>query len=233
MKYIIKKRMDNKTPHRSSEYDVSVKKTIPFYQCFHQQTVDLVKTIKPGARKWLDTGCGTGYLAEKAIPFFKNCHFVLADSSHEMLMMAKERLKNFKNIEYLPPVETGDIDPAGEKRFDVITAIMVHHYLSVEDRKKATVNCYRLLRDNGLYITFENIKPVNDAVLDYQLDRWMGFQLREGRSRDIVAGHRKRFDVNYFPIKVNEHIALLEYTGFRIVELFWLSYLQAGFFCVK
>jgi len=38
---------DNETPHKSSEYDFKVKKTIPFYKCFHLQTIDLVKTIKP------------------------------------------------------------------------------------------------------------------------------------------------------------------------------------------
>jgi len=43
----MKKVNDNKTPHKSSEYDIHVRKTIPFYECFHQQTIDLVKTIKP------------------------------------------------------------------------------------------------------------------------------------------------------------------------------------------
>lgn len=224
---------DNKTPHKSSEYDCNVRKTIPFYRYFHQQTVDLVKTIKPGAGRWLDTGCGTGYLAEKAIPSFKNCNFVLADSSREMLMMAKKRLKSFKNIKYLPPAETGDIDPAGENEFDVITAIMVHHYLNIKDRIKATANCWRLLKSSGVYVTFENIRPESDKMIDYQLDRWMNFQLLEGRSKKEVSEHKKRFQTKYFPIKVCEHFKLLKFTGFKIVEIFWLSYMQAGFFCIK
>ena len=42
----MKKVSDNKTPHKSSEYDVNVRKIIPFYEYFHQQTIDLVKTLK-------------------------------------------------------------------------------------------------------------------------------------------------------------------------------------------
>ncbi len=224
---------DNKTPHRPSEYDCGVKKTIPFYEYFHRQTIDLIKNVKPDVKKWLDTGCGTGYLVEKAFPLFKNCTFVLADSSGEMLMIAKERLKGYKNIAFLDPVGTEDMKLDGQKEFDVITAIMVHHYLNKKDRMRATRNCYKLLKDNGIYVTFENIRPENDEMIDFQLDRWMNFQLLEGRSEREVTEHKKRFGVKYFPIKVGEHLKLLNSSGFRVVEIFWLSYLQAGFFCIK
>jgi len=43
----------------------------------------------------------------------------------------------------------------------------------------------------------------------------------------------QRFDVEYFPINIEEHLKLLRKTGFRIVELFWYSYMQAGFYGIK
>ncbi len=229
----MKKVSDNKTPHKSSEYDEKVRKTIPFYEYFHLQTIDLVKTIKPGVKKWLDTGCGTGFLIEKALPVFRDCIFVLADPSAEMLMMAKKKLGNNKNIEYLEPIKTEEIEITNQKKYDVVTAIQAHHYLKCEDRKRATINCYKLLKDNGIYITFENIKPENDEMIGLQLDRWMSFQLAKGRSKKEVAEHRKRFGIKYFPIKVSEHLKLLNSAGFRVMEIFWLSHLQAGFFGIK
>ena len=225
--------IDNKTPHRSSEYDCDVRKTIPFYEFFHEETINLIKTINPNVKKWLDTGCGTGFLTEKAAAVFKDCKFILSDPSSEMLMRAKKRLQFCKNVEYLDPVETENMKLVRQKEYDVITAIQTHHYLNREDRIKATDNCYKLLKDNGIYVTFENIRPENDEVLDLQLDRWINFQLLEGRSKKSVSEHRKRFGVKYFPIRVSEHLELLNSVGFRIVEIFWLSYIQAGFFCIK
>lgn len=227
------KMTDNKTPHRSSEYDSKVKKTIPYYECFHEETINLIKTINPSVKKWLDAGCGTGFLVEKALLVFKNCRFVLADPSGEMLAEVKKRLQGHKNIEYLDPVGIENINIVRQKEYDVITAIQTYHYLNREDRRRATENCYKLLKDNRIYVTFENIRSENDEVLDFQLDRWMNFQLSKGRSRKTVSEHRKRFDVKYFPIKISEHLKLLNSIGFKIVELFWLSYLQAGFFCIK
>jgi tRNA (cmo5U34)-methyltransferase len=229
----MRKMSDNKTPHKPSEYDYDVRKTIPYYECFHQETISLVKTINPGVKRWLDTGCGTGFLIEKATAVFKDCKFILSDPSSKMLMRAKKRLQDCKNVEYLDPIETENMKLVRQKEYDVITAIQTHHYLNREDRIKATDNCYKLLKDNGIYVTFENIRPENDEVLDFQLDRWMNFQLLEGRSKRAVAEHRKRFGVKYFPIRVSEHLELLNSIGFKIVEIFWMSYLQAGFFCIK
>jgi tRNA (cmo5U34)-methyltransferase len=225
--------IDNITPHRSSEYNDKVKKTIPFYENFHLETINLVQTINPGVKKWLDNGCGTGYLIEKAVVVFDDCRFVLADSSREMMMVAKKRLRDYKNIEYLNPIKTEDMKVTGRENYDVVTAIQTHHYLNRKDRIRATRNCYNLLKDGGIYVVFENIRPENDMVLDFQLDRWMNYQLLKGKSRADVKVHKKRFGVKYFPIRVSEHLKLLNSIGFRAVEILWLSYLQAGFFCIK
>ncbi len=48
-----------------------------------------------------------------------------------------------------------------------------------------------------------------------------------------VEDHLKRFDTEYFPIKTSEHMLLLKEAGFRVVEMFWMSYMQAGFYCIK
>ena len=87
------KQSDNTTPYRASEYDRKVRQTIPFYEMFHAETVDLIRLVKPEAKTWLDTGCGTGYLVNMALPLFPNTIFVLADPSRDMLCEAEKRLK--------------------------------------------------------------------------------------------------------------------------------------------
>ncbi len=57
--------------------------------------------------------------------------------------------------------------------------------------------------------------------------------MEQGRSTSEVESHRKRFNIRYFPITIEEHLDQLRNTGFQVAEIFWLSYMQAGFFAVK
>jgi tRNA (cmo5U34)-methyltransferase len=226
---------DNTTPYKSSDYDSNVRKTIPFYEQFHYETIDLVKSLKPDVKIWLDTGCGTGYLVSKACKYFPDTLFILADPAEAMLTNAKKYLQktlseNFRFFDSVPSENLSgnlDVEP------DVITAIMCHHYLSVEHRLDATTACYDLMAPKGLYITFENIRPFYEESIQSSLERWGRFQESQGRSQAVVEEHLGRFDKAYFPITVDEHLMLLKKCGFSIAELFWYSQMQAGFYAIK
>lgn len=116
---------------------------------------------------------------------------------------------------------------------DVITAIMCHHYLKPEQRRNAIKACFDLLVPGGLFITFENIYPDSEKHLEIGVQRWKGFQLSQGRSSEDVEQHLGRFNKEYFPIRISEHIELLTVCGFSTAELFWYSQMQAGFYAIK
>jgi len=65
------------------------------------------------------------------------------------------------------------------------------------------------------------------------LTNWQCFQIGRGKSAEAAESHIKRFGIEYLPITVEEHLALLREAGFRLVELLWFSYMQAGFYAVK
>lgn len=225
---------DNKTAHMAKEYDGKVRITIPNYEFFHSETIDLVKTVIPEPEKWLDTGCGTGTFVLSAIKVFNNTKFVLADPSVEMLTITKEKLSQAGRLksEVMQPVSSGEIDFQDEY-FDVITAIQSHHYLDIKGRRAATANCFRMLKTGGIYITFENIKPLSEAGIKIGLERWKQLQISRGKTEIEAENHTRRFEVEYYPITVTEHIELLKEAGFSTVELLWFSYMQAGFYAVK
>jgi tRNA (cmo5U34)-methyltransferase len=228
-------KVDNTTPHRSHEYDKNVRETIPFYESFHSETIDLVKSLKPNVKIWLDTGCGTGYIVEKAFPHFPNALFVLADPSEAMITEAQKRLHHIPadHIKYINPTDSEKLPKNLDVQPEVITAIMCHHYMKPEKRRDATQACFDLLAAEGIYITFENIYPYLDQTVEMSLNRWAKFQISQGRSAAIVEEHVKRFNTAYFPITVREHLDLLDKCGFRIADLFWYSHMQAGFFAIK
>jgi len=225
----------NATPHLPEDYDARISSVLPYYSFFHQETIRLVKSLASSPKIWLDTGCGTGSLVNKAIEEFLDTKFLLLDPSEGMLEQAKGKLSFYPEgkVEFLKASSTQEFSQELKEKLDVITAIQCHHYLSLEDRARATRVCYNLLNEGGIYITFENIRPLTEEGITIGKRYWGSFQSSHGRSKEEIEKHLERFDTEYFPITVEEHLKLLRETGFRTVELFWYSYMQAGFYCIK
>lgn len=223
---------DNKTSQLASEYDANIEKTIPLYRMFHQQTVDIVSVFNPQPQSWLDTGCGTGRLAVEAAKIFTATQFTLADPSCAMLEIAQDKLSAHKQCCTYLLGGTEEIS-LPDNSFDVITAILAHHYVVPEVRRNITAACYRMLKPGGIYITFESIRPRTDIGLKIGQAHWQREQLAAGKSPDAVTKHISRYGVEFLPVTVAEHLTVLGSSGFAAVELFWASYLQAGFYAIK
>jgi len=229
------KSSDNLTPHLSTDYDSQIRDTIPYYDCFHDETIRFILSTKLEPKYWLDTGCGTGSFVKKALAAFPLTSFTLADPSAEMLSMAKNKLSKRigKNIRILDPAPTQSLPISDLEEFDIVSAIQSHHYLTVDGRLEATRKCFELLRNGGIYITFENVRPLTERGTVLGKGYWWQYQLSKGRDPKTVEKHLKRFGNEYFPITVEEHLSMLRRCGFSTVEIFWYSYVQAGFYCVK
>ena len=225
---------DNASPYASGDYEVNVRQTIPFYEEFHRQTIEKVRLIHPAPKLWLDTGCGTGYLVRCALEAFPNTHFVLADPSAGMLNKARKRLQAYPERVTFMELPTGaELKTTLPDKPEVVTAIMCHHYRSPEKKKDITTSLYDLLAPAGLYITFENIRPTSPHATQLALEQWRVFQESQGRSPATVQAHLDRFDRDYFPITIEEHLELLNGCGFTDAHLLWHSCMQAGFYALK
>jgi tRNA (cmo5U34)-methyltransferase len=223
---------DNATSHSSDQYDRQIRKTIPHYDDIFEEILTFVKVQYPCPKTWLDTGCGTGSFIRKAQELFPDTEFFIADPSDAMLEKAVHKLKDCR-YSLIGRCGTADLPAITDRRFDVITAIQCHHYLDREGRNKAVRACYSLLNTGGFFITSENIRPFSDEGIARSLSYWGAFQRRAGRSEGEVRDHLNRFDHEYFPITITEHLEVFCNAGFPITEILWLSYLQGVFWCRK
>jgi tRNA (cmo5U34)-methyltransferase len=225
---------DNATAAPAAAYDAHVEQTIPYYRAMHEETLRLIETVAGQPRIWLDTGCGTGALVEKALPRFPRAHFLLADPSPAMLEQARAKLTGAgeDRVTFLEPADSVGIDVGG-RRCDVITAILSHHYLHREGRRAALAHCRDLLSEGGLLVYFENIRPSSERGIEIGKEYWKAYQVRMGKPADQAAGHMERFDRDFFPVTVSEHLERLRETGFATADLFWYSYMQAGFWAIR
>ena len=196
---------------------------------YHDQIIKLVQICRPGTVDWLDTGCGTGTLAAKVLETRQNVRFTLSDPSEKMLNEAVKKLGQ-SSIRFINKA-SHELDFDSE--YDVITAVQCHHYYRPDERQKAVSNCYRALRDGGLFITFENIRMSSDESDAIGMKRWVKFLREHGNPEHDIKMHINRRGVEIFPITTEQHIQLLKQCGFRSVDLLWASYLQAGLWAVK
>ena len=58
--------------------------------------------------------------------------------------------------------------------------------MSLNERYEATKNCYRLLKHDGIFITFENVRPSTNSGVEIGKEYWKNFQ--ESRGRDSKKG---------------------------------------------
>lgn len=220
---------DNNSAFNVDEYDEKIAQTLPYYQDFYQTVVDLVSVYFKEEPRWLDVGCGTGKMAEVALANLEVESFLFFDSSSKMIEFVSKKFK-LSNVDFLnESIEKLSFN----NEFDIITAIQVNHYLHRDKRIIAIENCYRGLKDNGIFITFENYAPFSDVGKELGLARWKKYQLNHGRNINEVQNHLNRYGQDYFPITINEHMKLIKDCGFKVVEIIWLSYLQVGFLAIK
>lgn len=220
---------DNKSAYNAGIYDEHIVNVLPYYREYHDQVIDIVRNLGVKAPKWLDTGCGTGTLAKKALERFPDVRFTLCDPSEKMLGIAKDKLKDH-DVRFL---NTPSDELEFDNEFNVVTAIQSHHYFDEAGRELAVKNCYRALVDGGVFITFENIRMSTDESDAIALKRWIGFLEEHGNPPEDIQMQIERRGVEVYPITIEKHLELLKKCGFRSVDLLWSSYLQAGFWAIK
>lgn len=219
----------NCTPFNVAEYDKQIKRTLPFYEEMIQQIVDIVGLLDLQSLRWLDVGCGTGKMARTVLNNFDIQKMVCIDVESEMLERS-ESLCDDEKVEFL---QCDAIELSYQDMFDIVTAIQVNHYFKKDERMAAIKKCYNALRDDGIYISFENFAPDSEEGIRLFLERWKQYQIKNGKTEEEADLHIKRYGQSYFPISISESIGLLEDCGFRMVEILWVSYMQVGILARK
>lgn len=220
---------DNTSAFCASKYDEEIRKTLPYYEDFYKQVVDIAKIQFDRPLTWLDVGCGTGKMAEAAFKALDIENFLFCDSSEDMIKIVKERFAEEKSKYVVSSFP--ELNESGP--FDVITAIMVFHYFTKDERRRAIEKCYKSLRPDGIFITFENFAPHSEADKRLFLKRWRAYQLSQGRSAGNCDEHMGRYGNEYFPISITEHLDLLRQCGFERAEVLWVSNMQVGLLGIK
>ena len=100
---------DNASAFPASEYDLNIRKSIPFYDQIHEAAINVIRIHRPDPMTWIDVGCGTGTFVERAQSVFPATSFILADPSAAMIEVAARKLKGRGRISFLEPVKAEEL----------------------------------------------------------------------------------------------------------------------------
>lgn len=224
-------KMNNKAkerPYEADEYDWKIRQTIPFSQEIYNQSISMIAHYGNTEGKLLDVGCGAGMFERLLREQFPSLSILGIDPGQDMLEQAYA--KQVDNVIY----QSGTIlDREEEKEYDIITALMSHHFVEANDRGTVLSKVYKALKPNGIYIAFENVIPDDPYMKTKELDRWEAYQVAVGKSVAEAAVHKARCGVYYFPMTVEDHVTCMKHAGFTSVYVFWRSYMQMGIMGVK
>ena len=92
---------------------------------------------------------------------------------------------------------------------------------------------WEALKDEGIFITFENFAPFSEQGEKLYLERWKQYQINNGKSQDESQKHIERYGMSYFPITISKHLELMKSCGFKAVEILWVSNMQVGLLGIK
>jgi tRNA (cmo5U34)-methyltransferase len=227
---------DNASAHPAHRYDAEIRRVIPFYDLIQTETLDVVRSVVREPKWWVDTGCGTGALVERALPVFPATQFVIADPSEAMLTQARARFAGQlpARITILSPTASEGLPSIRPQvKAQVVTAMLCHHYHEPAGRLAAVRGCFEVLEPGGLLVVFENVECDSVHGRKLGLNRWKEFQLQQGRTQAEEEHHLALFGTELKPVRIAEHLGLFRSVGFSTTELFWRAHMQAGFFAMK
>lgn len=129
-----------------------------------------------------DLGCGTGPVSEALAPAVRRV--VAVDGSEAMLAAARERLKQFDNVE----MRLGELEalPVDDQSVDAATLILVLHHLA--DPGKAVSEVARVLRPGGRLLVVDMLPHDRQEYSQEMGHVWMGFAQEDVLGHLLAAG---------------------------------------------
>ena len=120
---------------------------------------NLLNMMNPTAnQKLIDVACGTGDIAKLYLDYIQSDKNVFCvDPNESMIKKGKEKLSNFKNLNWI--IAPAEKLPINSNSFDFYT--ISFGLRNTENLKKALTEAYRVLKPGGRYLCLEFSKIQN------------------------------------------------------------------------
>jgi len=205
----------------AKEYDSQRKSLIPVFDDFYGIAIDSIQ-IENSSPYVLEIGTGTGLFTEMFLEKYPNARMDLVDIAEDMLNIAKERLKEYKNLNFhLENIM--EFEPNENKQYDAIISSLAIHHLEDKDKEPLYNKIGEWIKPNGTFVNAEMIagetEYLNKMYEDWQIQIAMNSGLDE-------EGKQKALDRINLDIvaPTSKQLSWLENAGFSHVDCIYKAY---------
>ena len=206
----------------AKEFDEIILKLIPYYKDMIDALISSIPFKHDAPIRVLDLGCGTGTITKTLKEQYKNAHVTCLDLAENMIEMAKIKLEDYMDIEYV----IGDFyEYDFTEKYDVIvSSLALHHLVTDEDKKGFYLKIYDALDKGGLFSNADVVLGPNNHLQNLYIDKWKEFMNQSVSMREIEEKWIPAAEEEDHPAKLIDHIDWLREIGFKDVDVVWKYY---------
>ena len=198
-------------------YDEHIRKLIPGYELIHLQVHALLETYLNEHAHILIVGCGTGYELQYLLEQFPKWTFTAIDPALNMLEKARNHIQKLALTDRVNFIH-GDtsILNSSQEKFDAALAILVSHFVPVENKATFFQEIVDSLSPNGLCISVDltQISTQNELKLLKNVALKTG--LAEKQSQAMI----ERLEHDFYLVSAEALLNLYLQSGLKQIRSF-------------
>lgn len=224
----------NKSQWAKAEFTKAYRDSADFYIVERRRLLEILRSFyrhfigNKTKINVLDLGCGDGIITHELLRIDDSIVATLIDGSEDMLNKAAERLKDFKNINFIKASFQEIIDKKiALQNFDFIVSSLAIHHLTMKEKKPLFRTIYSHLNVEGYFLNIDVILAPSDALEQWYLSLWrewiserkttMGIE--DNSYDDIIQRYKDNRDNK--PDTLDEQLNALKSVGFKDVDCYY------------
>ena len=185
--------------------------------------------------KLLDLGCGDGILAYELMKVDSSLSAVLIDGSGEMLKKAKERLKDFHDIDFIKASFQEILERnILQQTFDLAVSSLAIHHLTMEEKSALFRKIFSCLDPDGFFMNIDVVLAPTENLENWYMSLWQEWIAEQKTSLGIESSYgddtmrRYKDNKDNKPDTLDDQLLALRETGFKDVD----CYFKYGIFTI-
>ena len=206
----------------ANQFDDIIVKLIPYYEQMLRALIDAIPFGFDTKIRVIDLGCGTGTIAKMISDRFPNAHIVCLDIASNMIDMAKYKLSNHPDAEFI----VGDFAHIDfTEKFDVVVSSLALHHLETDvDKKKLYTKIFENLNNNGVFYNADVVLASTTEQQEISMTRWKEYMNRNIPMDEIENRWIPTYENEDRPAKLMDQLEWLREIGFNPVDVTWKYY---------